>query len=91
MSKIKKLYFIVSILLILTLITSPLNLIEVQGIDQVRLVVNGKDITELSEPIIVNDRTLVPIRFVFEEIGREVQWDGKERSCLLYTSPSPRD
>jgi len=80
MSKIKKLYVVVSILLIFTVITSPLNLIEVQGIDQVKLVVNGKDITELSEPIIVNDRTLVPIRFVFEEIGGEVKWDGEERS-----------
>jgi len=35
MSKIKKLYVVVSILLIFTVITSPLNLIEVQGIDQV--------------------------------------------------------
>ena len=45
----------------------------------IRLVVDGKDITELSAPIIENDRTLVPLRFVSEEIGADVSWDGEKR------------
>lgn len=32
-----------------------------------------------TEPIIVNGRTLVPVRFISEELGALVEWDGKER------------
>ena len=49
----------------------------------IRLLVDGKDITELSEPVIENDRTLVPLRFVSEEIGAEVIWDGEKRSVQI--------
>ncbi|HAE43644.1 MAG TPA: hypothetical protein DCG34_12125 [Clostridiales bacterium] len=49
----------------------------------IKLLVNGKDITSLSSPLIVNDRTLVPIRFVSEEIGADVKWDGANRTVTV--------
>lgn len=49
----------------------------------IRLVVDGKDITSLSSPIIENDRTLVPIRFISEELGATVTWDGDNRTVLV--------
>lgn len=49
----------------------------------IKLIVDNKDITDLSSPIIVNDRTLVPIRFVSEEIGANVIWDGDNRTVLV--------
>ena len=58
------------------------NAEEVQ-VEGIRLMVDGKDITELSEPVIENDRTLVPLRFVSEEIGAEVIWDGEMRSVRV--------
>jgi len=70
----------ISIFLLLSFIFAPLTGLEVEGATDIRLVVDGTDITHLSEPIIVNDRTLVPIRFVVEGIGGEVEWDGEERS-----------
>ncbi len=58
------------------------NAEEIRG-EGIRLLVDGKDITELSEPLIENDRTLVPLRFVSEEIGAEVIWDGDMRSVRV--------
>jgi hypothetical protein len=73
-------YWILVLVLIMNIITLPLVEKEVLGASNVNLIVDGKDITDLSEPIIVNNRTLVPIRFVFEEIGGEVEWNGEDRS-----------
>ena len=80
MIKYSKIYWILVLVLILNIITLPLLEEEVLGASNVNLVVDGKDITDLSEPIIVNNRTLVPIRFVFEEIGGEVKWNGEDRT-----------
>jgi len=49
----------------------------------VNLVVNGKDITDLSNPVIKNDRTLIPVRFVSEELGAEVIWNSDNRTVLI--------
>ncbi|MDW7669312.1 MAG: stalk domain-containing protein [Bacillota bacterium] len=80
MINVKSISKVISILLLLSFIFTPLVGFEVEGATNIRLVVNGNDITHLSEPIIVKDRTLVPIRFVVEGIGGEVEWDGEERS-----------
>ncbi|PKM68578.1 MAG: hypothetical protein CVU95_02950 [Firmicutes bacterium HGW-Firmicutes-2] len=60
-------------------ITSSMLTIEGHAQDM-RLIVDGKDITELSTPIIQNGRTMVPIRFVTEEIGATVNWDPTNRT-----------
>ncbi len=43
----------------------------------INLVVDGEDITDLSAPVIVDNRTLIPVRFVAEALGAEVGWDGE--------------
>lgn len=53
------------------------------AVKPVRLIVDGKDITSLASPIIENDRTLVPIRFIAEELGAEVEWKDKEKRVIL--------
>ena len=57
--------------------SAALNVIAASNIS---LVVDGKDITKLSSPRIENDRTLVPIRFISEELGATVTWNESERS-----------
>lgn len=49
----------------------------------IKLIVDGNDITRLSSPIIENDRTLVPIRFISEELGATVTWNQDERSVYV--------
>ncbi|MDO5398164.1 MAG: copper amine oxidase N-terminal domain-containing protein [bacterium] len=36
-----------------------------------------------TSPVIVNDRTLLPIRAVIEEMGGAVEWDGETQTVLL--------
>ena len=43
---------------------------------------DGLDLYFDTEPIIVNGRTLVPMRKIFETLGAEVTWDGAARKVL---------
>ena len=71
---------ILSLILVgLYIVTPSLLTMDVYAQDM-RLIVDGKDITELSTPIIKNGRTLVPIRFVTEEMGATVNWDSINRT-----------
>ncbi|MDY0235192.1 MAG: stalk domain-containing protein [Gudongella sp.] len=56
---------------------------EAANIDEIRLIVNGKDITSTAKPIIQNGRALVPLRFVTEEIGGEVAWNNEKREVSI--------
>ncbi|MFS0915937.1 stalk domain-containing protein [Brevibacillus sp. 179-C 1.1 NHS] len=49
--------------------------------------VNGKQLKMDVSPIIVNKRTLVPIRFISEAFGYRVQWD--EKSAVAYIQSKP--
>jgi len=42
-------------------------------------------------PIIVNDRTLVPLRYVAEILGADVYWDGASRAVYVYEQTRPFD
>lgn len=44
---------------------------------------NGNSFTLDSPPIIRDDRTLVPVRFVADSFGVDVEWDDKNRTVLL--------
>ncbi len=46
---------------------------------EVRLVVNGQEVQGDMPAIILNSRTLVPARLVFEKLGAEVVWNEEER------------
>lgn len=50
-----------------------------------KLFVNNKELTNLPlEPIIFNDRALVPVREIFEELGAEVSYNGNTQ-CIEVT------
>ncbi len=44
------------------------------------LVVNNKRVESALEPIVFNDRALVPVREVFEEVGAKVSYDGNTKT-----------
>lgn len=56
---------------------------EAVAASSIRLIVDKKDITSLSSPIIENGRTLVPARFVFEEVGATVTWNEIDRTVKV--------
>ena len=53
---------------------------EALASNEPRLLLNGQDITTIASPIIQNDRTLVPIRFIAEQLGAQVKWNNEDRT-----------
>ena len=53
---------------------------EVQ--DDIKVTLNGNLITFDQPPVIRDDRTLVPVRAIFEALGAEVRWDGDTQTVL---------
>ena len=53
--------------------------------------VNGEAQTLDSPPVIVDSRTLVPVRFISESVGAEVKWDDVSRTVDIYTGNRFKD
>lgn len=51
--------------------------------DVIRIFVDGKEINPDVPPVIISDRTMVPIRAISEGLGMEVQWDNSNRRVLI--------
>ena len=49
--------------------------------DGISVTVNGKNPAFDSEPIIQNDRLLVPMRAIFEALGADVSWDDSSKTA----------
>lgn len=48
-------------------------------IDSIKATVNGEEKTLLTAPEIVNGSTMIPVRFISEELGMKVDWDQENR------------
>lgn len=46
--------------------------------------VNGSYVTLPKAPVVVNNRTMVPVRFVSEYAGARVEWDQESQSVQIY-------
>lgn len=57
-------------------------------IDSNTAYVNNSAIKLDAAPVIKNDRTLVPVRFISEKLGYDVKWDDETKSVYI-TSPEP--
>ncbi|MBQ3427337.1 MAG: hypothetical protein IJH37_09365 [Clostridia bacterium] len=47
----------------------------------VKVNISGKTVSFDQEPIIYNDRTMVPMRKIFEALGADVNWDGNSKTA----------
>lgn len=52
-------------------------------IDDKKAVVDGQEIALDAPATIVNDRTLVPLRFLSESLGADVTWDNDQRRVVI--------
>jgi len=49
----------------------------------IHLVIDGREIGPPVSPMIVNGRTIVPVRLIAEELGADVAWDGDSRTVMI--------
>jgi len=49
----------------------------------IRIFVNGEEIQSDVSPQIINDRVMVPIRLIAEQLGADVQWDENTNSVYI--------
>ena len=72
---------IVSVMLAIALILSVVTVSY--AAEDIRVFVNGQQLSMDVAPIIVNDRTMVPIRAICEALGCEVVWDEKTQVATI--------
>lgn len=48
--------------------------------DDITVEISGDEVSFDQKPVIYNDRTMVPMRKIFEELNAEVDWDGDTRT-----------
>ena len=70
--------FMTSILLIFTVLFGTCVPVLAEG--DIRVVLDGRELAFEQPPVIVNDRTMVPMRAIFEALGATVTWDGVTRT-----------
>ncbi len=49
----------------------------------IRIFINGSEVYSDVQPVIINNRTMVPIRAISEGLGMNVEWDGVNRQVLI--------
>ena len=52
-------------------------------VGSIEATINGRSLTVLSPPEVYNDRTMVPLRFISENFGADVSYDGETESVLV--------
>lgn len=76
MKKIIRNLFILSILLLGLMSTGT-------KAASLNLIIDGNNVTKSASPIVKNRRTLVPLRFIGEALGKEVLWNNDEKSVTV--------
>jgi hypothetical protein len=55
----------------------------VYGQEAIKLIVNGKEVKSDVPAQIIDGRTMVPVRFVAEELGSDVEWEADNNSVVI--------
>lgn len=50
--------------------------------DTIKVFINGKQLEFDVEPMLINGRTMVPMRVIFEALGAKVDWDGATQTAI---------
>lgn len=70
-------------LCVLVVLLILINSVGVFAAQNIRLFVNGSEINTDVSPMIVNSRTLVPMRAVLEALGADVSWVPTEKKAVI--------
>jgi hypothetical protein len=64
---------------------------NLQAAEPISIHIDGKVIQSDIAPVIVSDRTMVPVRVISEELGRDVSWQPDKRQVIITTPGIGRD
>ena len=70
--------FLLALMLVLTLMPFAPNVMAAEKPITVMLL--GNKLSFDTDPVIINDRTMVPLRAIFEALGASVEWDGDTKT-----------
>lgn len=73
---------------VIVLIVMLISISAYASSDDLTLVINGKIIESDVNPMIINSRTMVPVRVLFDSFGAEVLWNGSLRQVVVSTASS---
>lgn len=62
--------------------STPFYSISAESPNDIKVVVNGKQLVLSDPPTIENGRTLVPVRAIFEALGATVTWNSENNSAI---------
>lgn len=66
-------------------VSAIMSTTAVNAEDDVKVVVDGEQVVfEDQGPVIIDERTLVPIRAVMEKLGKTVEWNGDLQQAIVY-------
>lgn len=51
----------------------------------IKVLLNGRELSFDVPPQIIGDRTMVPLRVIFEELGADVEWNGEKQTVTAKT------
>jgi len=71
---------LLAIMLCLAMVVSCFSF-SVFAEDEISIIINGQKLTMDQPPIIVEGRTLVPLRAIFEGLGAQVSWDDTTKTA----------
>ena len=69
---------IISLLLVAIFMLVPFS---VSAQSQIKVLIEGTEIIFDQPPVIISDRTMVPVRAIYEALGADVSWDASTRTA----------
>ena len=73
---------ILCLFLSLIMILSPFGITSVFADDEIKIMINSKICDFDTKPLIINSRTMVPMRAIFEALGAEVTWVDRTKTVV---------
>ncbi|MTI68585.1 MAG: AMIN domain-containing protein [Firmicutes bacterium] len=59
---------------------------EVERVKKINVLVNGEPIKSDVPPVLYNERTLVPVRFVANYLNADIKWNGEDKEVYIKTA-----
>ena len=82
----KKMKKIVSVLCMMSLLVSMLTVKVNASNDDIKVLVDGTELTFDVPPQIIDDYTMVPMRGIFEALGYDVEWNPVNKKIAAYSN-----